>query len=94
MCFNEYYECKTFRILRTEADKNRYPFFPDEEALHSEYQSFNNNKPLMGEFGDKKLSETGRKNQRSSKRWRLIISPEYVSTLDESDGSKQYDEQP
>ena len=48
----------------------------------------------MGEFGDKKMSEPGLKDQRSSKRWRLIISPEYVSSLDESDGSNQYDEQP
>ena len=94
-CYNEYNDCKTLRILQVEANKSRYQVFDGGETTQEEYKFSDDQETLTsgGEEGTKlpqSLTERKIKEENTMTRSRLIINPDFVSTLDQSDGSKQY----
>ena len=82
-CYNEYNECKTLRILQSEANRSRYQF-------SDEYTFSNDNQILTSEYDEATSTKRQKKEDNAITRSRLIINPDYVSSLDESDGSKPY----
>jgi len=77
-CMNDHSECISYEILRREAQETMDPTDP-------EYAMYNK-KPKV------KKEKIEKKEEKKSKRERLIINPEFVESLDQGDGSVQYDE--
>jgi len=77
-CMNDHSECISYEILRREAQETMDPSDP-------EYAMYNK-KPKV------KKEKLEKKEEKKSKRERLIINPEFVESLDQGDGSVQYDE--
>jgi len=79
-CMNDHSECVSYEILRREAQETLDPSDP----AYDMYKK----KPTKV-VKDKHVSE---KEEKKPKRERLIINPEFVESLDQGDGSVQYDE--
>ena len=77
-CMNDHSECISYEILRREAQETMDPSDP-------EYAMYNK-KPKV------KKEKIEKKEEKKTKRERLIINPEFVESLDQGDGSVQYDE--
>ena len=77
---NDHSECVSYEILRREAQETLDPSDP----AYDMYKK----KPTKV-VKDKHVSE---KEEKKPKRERLIINPEFVESLDQGDGSVQYDE--
>ena len=86
MCYNEYNDCKTRRILENEASKNKIHLF--EGGLKSGTQGSIDSNIGTSKIKDALYDQVNIDAPRS----RLIINPDYVSSLDDSDGTKQFDE--
>jgi len=76
-CMNTHTECISYEILRREAQANMDPSDP----AYQLYQK-KENQEAKGET----------KTEKSHKRERLIINPEFVESLDQGDGAQQFDE--
>jgi len=79
-CMNNHSECVSYEILRREAQETMDPSDP-------EYQMYNKKKTTK--VMEEKHEE---KEKKKPKRERLIINPEFVESMDQGDGSVQYDE--
>ena len=97
LCYNEYNECNVRRVLEKEARQNSYHTIGGLKSSVKRYQ-LPGDTPKNGDDFNEVLddSQSPREDELSNEdkltRSRLIINPEYVANLDESDGSKQYDE--
>jgi len=78
-CMNDHSECVSYEILRREAQETMDPSDP----AYDMYKK----KPTKVV---KKTHEE--KEEKKPKRERLIINPEFVESMDQGDGSVQYDE--
>ena len=80
---NTHAECVSYEILRREAQETMDPTDP-EFAMY-------NKKPtkVKKEMNEEKMEK---KMEKKPNRERLIINPEFVESLDQSDGSVAYDE--
>jgi len=79
-CMNSHSECVSFEILRREAQETMDPTDP-------EYNMYNKKKTIKAK-GETHIE----KGEKKPKRERLIINPEFVESMDQGDGSVQYDE--
>ena len=77
---NSHSECVSFEILRREAQETMDPTDP-------EYNMYNKKKTIKAK-GETHIE----KGEKKPKRERLIINPEFVESMDQGDGSVQYDE--
>jgi len=78
-CMNDHSECVSYEILRREAQETMDPTDP----AYAMY----NKKPTKVVKEKHEESE-----EKKPKRERLIINPEFVESMDQGDGSVQYDE--
>jgi len=78
-CMNDHSECVSYEILRREAEETLDPSDPAYEMYRK--------KPTK--VAKEKKDD---KEEKKPKRERLIINPEFVESLDQGDGSVQYDE--
>ena len=78
---NNHQECISYEVLRREAQETMDPTDPS-------YGMYDR-KMMKGEMEEKKKEDTKGKK---TKRERLIINPEFVESLSQTDGSEQYDD--
>lgn len=78
-CMNDHSECVSYEILRREAQETMDPSDP----------AFDMYKKKPTKVVKKNNDE---KEEKKPKRERLIINPEFVESMDQGDGSVQYDE--
>ena len=77
---NNHQECISYEVLRREAQETMDPTDPS----YSMYDK----KMMKGEMEKKEEME----REKKTKRERLIINPEFVESLSQTDGSEQYDD--
>merc|ERR1712050_4367 len=78
-CMNDHSECVSYEILRREAQETLDPADPA-------YDMYKKKPTKVAK--EKKVE----KEEKKPKRERLIINPEFVESMDQGDGSVQYDE--
>jgi len=74
-CMNTHTECVSYEILRREAQAGMDPTDPA-------FEMYSSNMKVKGE---------AKSEEKAHKRERLIINPEFVESLDQGDGSQQFD---
>jgi len=82
-CMTAHEECISYEVIRREAESSLDPADP-EYSLYANFQKATNR---TTETTEKATTET------SSKRKRIIVNPEFVQGMDESDGVNQFDEE-
>ena len=78
-CMNNHQECISYEVLRREAQETMDP-------TDSSYGMYDK-KMMKGE-----IEKEEDKKEKKLKRERLIINPEFVESLSQTDGSEQYDD--
>jgi len=78
-CMNNHQECISYEVLRREAQETMDPTDPS-------YGMYDK-KMMKGE-----MEKEEDKKEKKLKRERLIINPEFVESLSQTDGSEQYDD--
>jgi hypothetical protein len=81
-CMNDHSECVSYEILRREAQETMDPADP----------AYDMYKKIPTKVVKEKHEDKEEKKEKKHKRERLIINPEFVESLDQGDGSVQYDE--
>ena len=94
LCYNEYNDCKTRRILENEASLSKLHVFKEDNAIINDSPLKRDHQGNMDDDKDAPKNKEKFDEQENvvTTRSRLIINPDYVSSLDNSDGSRQYDE--
>ena len=99
LCFNEYNTCQTRQILQKEAKSMVRNFDPENKnrtELNVESTSQNmspqNDDSIMLDEAQPEGIYSNHDARNIATRGRILINPDYVASLDESDGSKPYND--
>jgi len=86
-CMTAHEECVSYEVIRREAEASLDPADP-------EYSLYTNlKKSVNGTTVVEPEAASGEEKAAAAKRKRLIVNPEFVQGMDESDGVEQYDQE-